>query len=192
MKNQLVYGFGVNDLKDGKRKSREHRIIYLYWKRMIRRCYSGKELTNKTSYKDVQVCKAWRYFSSFYNWALDKYVEGFHLDKDLLVKGNKVYSPTTCCFLPVEINSFICLNKKKRGELPIGVVYRKDTKKYIAQIYIDNKNKYIGDFLNIEDAFNAYKIEKEKQAKVLAERWKGFISKEVYDALCNYNINVDD
>lgn len=192
MVQKLVYGFGINDLKENKIHGHLHRRIYDSWKRMLRRCYSEMELNRKPTYVNVYVCDEWKYFSSFYDWALPRYVEGFHLDKDLIIKGNKLYSPESCCFVPVEINSFICLNNKKRGHLPIGVIFRKDTKKYASQIYIDNKNKRLGSFNTIEEAFNAYKNKKEEQAKILAERWKEYIDEVAYNALLKYEINICD
>lgn len=192
MEQKLVYGFGINDLKNHKRRDNLYKEIYNSWKRMLRRCYSQVELNKKPTYINVYVCDDWKYFSSFYDWALHRYVKGFHLDKDLIVKGNKVYSPETCCFVPVEINSFICLNNKKRGDLPVGVIFRKDTKNYASQIYIDNKNKRLGSFNTVEDAFNAYKYKKEEQAKVLAERWREYIDEAAYNALLKYEINIYD
>ncbi len=43
-----------------------------------------------------------------------------------------------------------------------GVVWRKDTKKWMAQIVKDRKRYGLGSFNNIEDAANAYKIAAEK------------------------------
>ena len=56
-----------------------------------------------------------------------------HLDKDILCKGNKVYSSETCVFVPARINSIILNSQNRRGDLPVGVNYNKKTGKYRAQ-----------------------------------------------------------
>ena len=66
----------------------------------------------------------------------------YHLDKDILVKGNKVYSPETCCFVPQEINSLLVTSVRSRGDQPIGVSYNKLTQKYEAYYNERRKRKY--------------------------------------------------
>ena len=51
----------------------------------------------------------------------------FQLDKDLLVKGNKVYNESTCVFLPKEINSVLTKSTASRGDYLIGVCWSKNT-----------------------------------------------------------------
>ena len=45
------------------------------------------------------------------------------LDKDLLVEGNKIYSPSTCCFIPKEINTVI--NYKRHDKERMKQLYEK-------------------------------------------------------------------
>lgn len=59
---------------------------------------------NKPTYEGCTVCDEWLYFSNFKKWFDENYIEGFQLDKDIIIRGNKVYSPQTCCFVPKEIN----------------------------------------------------------------------------------------
>lgn len=65
---------------------------------------------------------------------------GWALDKDILVKGNKIYSPETCCFVPQEINNLFTKRKSCRGTLPIGVKYIKENKKFSASFSRNKKN----------------------------------------------------
>lgn len=56
-----------------------------------------------------------------------------------------------------------------------GVVWRKDTKKWMAQIVKDRKRYGLGSFDNIEDAANAYKVAAEKFFGEFARPEKGMI-----------------
>ena len=68
----------------------------------------------------------------------------FNLDKDILVKGNKVYSPSTCIFVPFEINGQFTKANTRRGSCPIGVSYAAHTNKFLACIAENNKTKHLG------------------------------------------------
>ena len=61
-----------------------------------------------------------------------------HLDKDILIKGNKIYSPQTCCFVPENLNSLITKNDSIRNNLPIGVSWDKKKNKFISTCSIYN------------------------------------------------------
>ena len=112
------------------------------------------------------------------------------MDKDLLSKETKCYSPETCCLLPIAINSILV--ESKHGDLPYGV--RKKTKRpgYEANIRKYGKRIYLGYFKTIEEAFEVYKEHKEAFVKELADLYKDTISEKAYDALMNYTINIDN
>lgn len=102
---------------------------------MLTRCYNHKSLKKNPSYIGCSVCDEWLTYSNFKRWYEDPingYREGYHLDKDILVKGNKVYSPETCCFVPHSINCLLLTRQRKRGALPIGVTIRHKT--YSSQL----------------------------------------------------------
>ncbi len=101
-----------------------YRKEYLCWSDMFKRCYSENWLEKHSTYSEAEVCDGWLKFSNFLKWHQANYVEGWHLDKDLLGNG-KLYSPETCCFIPAYINKFLT----KRG----SGVSRKDGI-FIAQI----------------------------------------------------------
>ena len=107
---------------------------YKIWYNMFLRCYDEKVQEKQPSYKRCFVDEQWHNFQNFAEWFDKNYnpeiMEGWHLDKDILVKGNKIYSPETCCFVPQEINTLIISCKAKRGELPIGV--SKKGKRFLA------------------------------------------------------------
>lgn len=180
-----ILGFGINDLdvRDD--------TAYRRWRHAMVRCYSKDYLSRFPTYIGCSVCEEWRYFSNFKKWFDTHYVDGWCLDKDILVKGNKIYSPQTCCFVPNEINTSLNKCKNGRGSTDIiGVSYRRG--KYIARLSEFGKCKQIGVFDDKIDAFNAYKKAKEKYIKKLADKWKGQIEPRVYEALYNYEVEITD
>lgn len=133
----------------------------------------------------------WKLFSEFRKWFDNHYIEGWSLDKDILVKGNKVYGPKTCCFVPNEINTFFTKRQNDRGKFVIGVVNKRNNK-YISSISINGHIKHLGCFETEEEAFDAYKEAKEGQAKKLADKYKTQLDPRVYEALYNYNVAITD
>ena len=77
---------------------------YKTWYQMLRRCYDEKQLNRNTSYKGCTVCEEWHNFQNFAKWYEENYYkidgETMALDKDILSKDNKIYSPETCIFVP--------------------------------------------------------------------------------------------
>lgn len=163
---------------------------YVRWNSMLERCYDEKSLEKRPSYKDVTVCEEWHNFQNFAKWFDENYIEGWDLDKDILVKGNKIYSPDTCCFVPPEINNLFIKNDSTRGKYPIGV--SKSGVKYRVCFAKNNKIVHIGYYTTPEEAFQAYKVAKEDYIKDTANEWKDLITDKVYEALCNYSVEIND
>lgn len=103
---------------------------YQYWKSMLTRCACIKLKEREPSYKEVTCCEEWLYFTNFAKWFKDNYIKGWQLDKDILVKDNRIYAPDTCIFIPQEINLFISI-KRGNSKLPIGV--QEQNNKFIAR-----------------------------------------------------------
>jgi hypothetical protein len=179
----IGYGENVSEIKGNSN------IVYSKWNKMLQRCYSNKYHLIKPTYKDCTVHPEWHNFQNFAKWANDKYINGFELDKDILIKGNKLYSAETCCFVPREINNLLTHNKKSR-DLPIGVYQHKD--KFRSYININGKLRLIGYYFTVEDAFNAYKNEKEQNIKNVANKFKNQITLECYNSLMNWTIDIND
>lgn len=168
---------------------------YSHWIQIIRRIYDEKWKTKNQSYIDCTVCEEWLYLSNFKKWfddPINGYKEGYEIDKDILIKGNKMYSPDTCCFVPQEINKLLLLNKHKRSSTPIGVNIKNN--KYVARLSKRRKRVFIGSYDDKEEAFNAYKTAKEQYVKELADKYykEGKITKKVYDALMKYEVEITD
>ena len=173
----------------------KHTLYYEIWKGLLRRCYSLEFHKKQPAYKGCTVCKEWHNFQVFAKWMSENYYEiqdhEMQLDKDILVKGNKVYSPETCCFVPQNINKLFTKTDKARGEFPIGVTFKEN--KYISNCCNGKKKSiYLGAFSTFEEAFKAYKIGKEKVIKEIAEKYKSQIPEKLYNALMNYQVEITD
>jgi hypothetical protein len=173
------------------------------WKGMLERCYNKKCIETQPTYKGCIVCEEWHDYQNFKVWFNENFIElkdkneRVCLDKDILVKGNKIYSPETCCFVPNEINVLFTKTNKNRGLYPIGVYYKKKLNKYIAQcsekIGRDKKQqKHLGVFNTPKEAFEAYKQYKEMYIKKVADKYKGQIKDNVYEALYKWEVEIDD
>ena len=196
-----VYGVGIIDkpvIKGSSNHTKQPH--YKTWNSMLQRCYDEKLHTVRPTYKGCSVSDEFKSFSKFSFWAekqigansVDDVGRPFHLDKDILVKGNKVYSPDTCCFVPHDINTQFTMSKGKRGDLPVGVSKRKNSLLYRAQIKSDGVVKCLGNFKTVEDAFYAYKTAKESYIKSLANKWRDQIDPRVYEALLRYEVEMTD
>lgn len=166
------------------------------WSDMLRRCCSEKYKDMKPFYKESHMCEEWYNFQNFAKWYEENYYEvdgeQMCLDKDILIKGNKKYSPETCIIIPQTINKLIERNKRT-NELPLGVHYDKRGNRYIAQCKnTKGNNGYLGYFDSPEEAFYIYKEAKEKRIKQVADKYKGKIPQNVYDALYNYKVDIND
>ena len=190
----------ISELKDGKTV-----ITWEYnkWMSMLKRCFDNKHKDRYPTYKDVTCCNRWLCFANFledleilkqeYNWNKD---EKLNLDKDILHKGNKIYSLENCVLVPDYINSLFIKRDASRGDYPIGVSYHKQSKKYQAHCHINGKKIGLGYYNTIEEAFNVYKIAKKQEIKRIADDCisKGFITKDsrLYKAMINYQVKITD
>lgn len=185
----MVYGVGYNDLLYTRATP-----SYLAWTSMLERCYSPKYQHKKSTYQGCYVCKEWHTFSNFKSW-FDSPDNGYHksyqLDKDILVKGNKVYSPNTCCLVPSSINSIITNRRNHRGKYPIGVTIQPNGK-FLARV--GETRQRIGIYDSPIEAFNAYKNAKERLIRNVAEKYfqEGKITEKVYNALMKYEVEITD
>lgn len=184
-KNKLVYGHGINDADypvqrfdytSGKAKRIWACPIYIDWKSMLSRAYCRKVSEVNPTYEQVIVCDDWKRFSVFRNWVLsiqpNKDWENCSLDKDLLIKGNKVYSPDTCCYIPQKVNTFLIERTRDRSKVGLlGVSYDKEFGGYVAACMdpFRRVDKYIGYFHSAMEAHLAWKKKKWEYAQELAE-----------------------
>ena len=192
----LVYGVGVLGIKYPSKINGRNTKEYDLWHSMLQRCYSDTYKKKYPTYAGCEVSENFKSYEYFYEWCNKQIGFGavnFELDKDLLIKGNKVYSEDSCVFIPQEINSLLTKRTASRGNHLIGVHWSNTNKAFVAQV---NKNKgkrgYLGLFNTELEAFNAYRTAKEAFIKEQANKWKGKIDDRAYEALMKYGVNIDD
>jgi len=171
--------------------------VYEAWKRMLERCYSDNFHKTNPTYVDCTVCEEWKFLPNFKEWFDENYIEGYQLDKDTLLKSNKLYSPETCRYIPQRLNSLLVKNNVRRGNYKIGVsLYtRNKINPYVAQVQLGSGDpEHIGYYPTEEDAFQAYKKTKEVYIKQEAKYYYdlGQIDLEFKIVLDNYIVEDSD
>ena len=181
---KLVCGVGINDSDyavvkwetigyvNGKQKQKLvwRCPYYIAWKGMLKRCYSIKFQEDYPTYIGCSVAEEWLTFSVFKNWMMTQDWEDNHLDKDLLIESNKVYSPETCVFVPRMVNNFTIDNGASRGEFLIGVAWHKPTEKFMSKCSnpFTKKQEHLGLFTCELEAHQAWLKRKLELAHELA------------------------
>lgn len=171
---------------------------YQLWIGMMTRVYDPKCFVKHPTYRVVSVCEEWLNFQNFAVWCQDKIGfkahesngRAYNLDKDILIPNNLVYGPSACCFLPNHINVALKGRQiKKSAELPAGVYWHNASNSYVAQVTMDDVQTHLGCFQTIDAARKAYRREKKAYLRRLAERYKGVMCAEAYQALVDINLD---
>lgn len=179
-RNKLVYGVGVNDANyhtqtyavvNGKQVRTYCCPFYKKWKSMLQRCYSESYYKKYKSYEDCYVCEGWHKFSNFKSWMEKQDWVDRQLDKDLLFRNNKIYSPKTCVFVLPITNSFLKEKPRSRGKYLIGVYFAERIGKFCAECSDPflGKSKHLGYYTKEVSAHLAWKEYKNKLANKIAE-----------------------
>lgn len=178
-------GVGPYSSRKGGRITKE----YMHWSSMFTRCYDPAYHSRFPTYETKYVDNQWHNYQEFGEWC--QWQTGFGtgvLDKDLLFKGNNVYSPETCVFIPSEINSLIVTPITKGKKTPVGISYQTSHKSYLVSCAIKGKNKNLGRYKCPEKAFAVYKDFKENLVRSKAEEYKEQIDIRAYAALSNFTV----
>ena len=191
-----VYGVGIIGTKYPSEVNRVKTKEYVLWQNMFQRCYSTTLKKRNPTYEGCEVSNNFKYFEYFYEWCNEQVGfdnEGWQLDKDLLIKGNKVYSEDFCVFIPSDINLLLTKSTASRGEYLIGVSWCKTNKAFKAQVSRSKgKSEYLGLFKTEIEAFNAYKVAKESFIKEQANEWKDKVDPRAHEALMKYTVEITD
>jgi hypothetical protein len=174
-----------------------HTRQYVTWKSMLNRCYSLELHKKIPTYSNCTVAEEWHNYQTFGEWYDANYYEIedtiMALDKDILTKGNKTYSPESCVFVPHFINTLFTKRDSYRGTLPIGVSLTKDRKKFEASCGNGlGYHKVLGTFDTQYEAFLAYKETKEKVIKEIAITYRSQIPEKLFNAMMKYEVEIDD
>jgi len=185
--DKTMYGIGylgVGSYKSS--KNHQSSKVYTTWHSMFARCYNKKYHINRPTYTNCEVCNEWHNYQNFGKWYEENYYEVQNeqmcLDKDILVNGNKLYSPNTCVFVPKRINSFFNINTLSKSESK-GVGYLKKRNKYIVQCknFIgENKYKY---FDSYEDAIREYRESKNNTIDDIATYYENKIPQAIIERI---------
>lgn len=180
---KLVQGVGINDagyvvqknetieVNGVRKKKRAWQCpYYSVWASMLARCYSAKRQERQPTYKGCSVSEEWHTFSNFKAWMEIQEWEGLQLDKDILIKGNQVYSSDTCVFVSGVVNNFTIDKRASRGEWMIGVSWHKGANKFGSncQNPFTKKLEHLGYFTSEQEAHEAWLKRKNELAHELA------------------------
>lgn len=145
--------------------------FYNKWARMRERCFNEALHKRRPTYVGTKLCDEWRYYSNFRAWMETQDWEGKELDKDLLIKGNKLYSPETCVFVSRMVNTFLNDAGGIRGNFMIGATFSKAANRFTANCNnpFTGKLVYLGLFDTELEAHLVWKSYKHNMAEKLAE-----------------------
>ena len=199
---------GIGYLGEGKYKFRENNKetrCYQEWMKMLDRGYGITWSKKHPTYERVEVCEEWHNFQNFAKWYYENYYEvkgqRMELDKDILYKGNKIYSPETCMIVPQRINNLFLKSDAIRGQYPIGVHLhiKGNYKRLVSQCSIitregNKERKCLGLFPSDKpfQAFTCYKQFKENYIKEVADEYKDLIPIKLYEAMYKYEVEIND
>ena len=199
---QSVCGVGITGKKYPASLMGRDTKEYSTWRGMLYRCFDKKTKERNSAYKNATCNEEWLLYEIFYEWFhkqdnFDKWYNGkmWALDKDIIKKGNNIYSANTCCLVPQGINSLFVKNDALRSDLPIGVE-EVNGKFRSIKVHDVVTGKLKGSCLlsTPEEAFQIYKMNKEAWIKHVAETEfsKGNITKKCRDAMIGYKIEIND
>ena len=169
----MIYGVGFNKPIEGEKIYRvyengKNTKCYNAWQGMLQRCYDPKYHAKNPTYIGTECYNEWFNFQVFAKWYHENYYEikgeKMHLDKDLLSRESKIYSPKSCIFLPKTINEALVCGK--------GCIFRKKTNKYQARISYKGENIHLGYFTTEEEARYTYQLNKQLIIYLLAQEYK--------------------
>ena len=190
---------GIGYLGEGQYKTCEdgrNTKAYDAWVRMLERAYDPAYHEKHPTYRGCQVCQEWHNFQTFAAWFDANYYEitgqMMNLDKDILFKGNKIYSPGTCAYVPQDVNKLFTKRDACRNGLPVGVHYDSRLNKYAAQCNEDGAKRYLGRYSTPDEAFQAYKLFKEEYIKRMANLYRQYLPLNVYQAMIDYKVEKYD
>lgn len=173
-------------------KNKRPTTSYSAWRFLMIRLFCEKRLLINPTYRECTICKEWLNFQVFSEWfySCESYGKGYEIDKDLLVQGNKHYSPETCVMLPQEINK--ALKTVQINSVVAGVRKRKNTKGYQVRVTEFGKRRHVGEFYTVEEASAAYVEAKERYIKNLALAWANRIEWKAFVALMNWRVYPEE
>ncbi|MBK5239803.1 hypothetical protein [Clostridium sp.] len=197
---KLVAGIGIYENGDFKIYDENDKMTreYFTWRNMCKRCEIGGDTQHKyTTYIGCSVSLDFIHFQDYAQWYTENYYkvpgQRMELDKDILMKGNKTYSPSTCVLVPQAINSLLLKSDKTRGKWLIGVTWNKAHNKFESRCRNGKGKRLFLGYYNTEiEAYLSYVKEKEIQIKLRADEFSLYLPMKVYTSLINYKVDIND
>lgn len=191
--SKSVLGIGIGGSSHCNNHDEKYKTCDSVWQSIFKRCYTERK--SYDAYNGCIICEEWKSKNNFRKWWIENIYEcdkTLSLDKDILIKNNKVYSPERCMIVPLRINVMFARKSKVR-DLPIGVRYSGLNRFSSTLVTKENKNGiHLGNYKTPEEAFNAYKNAKEAYIKQVADEYKDKIPQKLYDAMYRYEVEIDD
>lgn len=183
---------GVGYLGVGVHKSWESgkpTVAYVAWHSMLGRCYDPVYQAKNPTYKGCSVVVDWHNLQTFSHWFYDQPNSGkpgFELDKDMIVTGNRIYSPDACSYVPAAVNNLLNHHASERGSLPQGVTTSRN--RFKAAVRVNGKRINVGVYDTPAQAGTAYTAAKKRAIRAAAEKWKEYLHPTVYKNLCTWGM----
>ena len=190
-KKRFVYGVGINDADYAINGKDGPCVFHRAWSSMLYRCYSEYYQKKYPTYKGCSVCKEWLTFSNFKKWMEYQDFEGKQLDKDILISGNKVYSPDACVFISSAVNSLLNDHGSARGKYKQGVTWCKRNNKFISQISLHGVNKNLGRYDTEQESHAAYVKAKSSYIREVADTQESKVRSALYRHAAELEKTID-
>ena len=179
---------GVGYLGEGKYYTDKTELefkTYCAWRKMLERCYSERFRYLNLAYIGCTVCKEWHCYQNFAEWYISNYnevgTERMHIDKDIMVKDNKIYSPDTCLIVPQRINMiFMTKTRENDADLPNTIC------RCVNGFKTAYAGKSLGVYKTLEEAINKHDTVKRIHIKEVAKEYKDKIQPKLYDAMLRW------
>ena len=174
-KRKPVLGVAYNDVhyrttyeKEGKKYTCPY---YTIWRGVVDRCFNKGFHKKKPTYANCTMHTPWLYLSNFKAWMETQDHKGKAIDKDIIIPGNKHYSPDTCIFVTGAVNNLFTLRENYRGKYPLGVssMTCNGTFYYVASCSFYGKQTRLGYFKSVVEAKTTYDNAKRDYIKEIAE-----------------------
>lgn len=156
------YGIAINDAPYITSPTVDGKVVtcpyFKTWRNMLDRAYSECWKKRRPSLEGVTVCEEWLHFMNFRDWMERQLWEGRYLDKDILIRGNKEYSPSACAFILNATNRL--MNFDHNSDRLLGADF------HMGRWRALYSGKYLGHYDTQEQAHTAWKA---ARAKALVE-----------------------
>lgn len=180
--DKTIFGIGYLGLSDGMWDTNKPKAEYNTWKNMVERCcVENTKGKFSQKYDKVSCCKEWLCYQTFAEWykkhIYDVGSERLHLDKDIKYKGNTIYSPYHCIFVPQSINEQFkeSSGRKKTVDADLPYTIRR-TKTNTNRYEVSFRGKYLGTYDTVEECINIYLERKRNYILELVNKYENMPS----------------